>query len=204
MAEKVTLKKSDGTILYPQTQVDTTEIYDGAVTTSKIDWASLDGTELGWKYLGEAKLTSAASSLTFTLPAQYDNYKVVMAAEYASGTYGWTDVRFIKDSTALTGDFQVQDVTGTNWAAATNTNVAYQMNGNGSQYDTLNIEFTTFRCGTGQYRKYQGEFNRVGSTISTRKINGRLNSTNDPTAFMLITEHTFSAGAIIKVWGSNN
>ena len=39
MAEKVTLKKADGTTIYPQTLVDTAEIYDGAVTVSKVDFA---------------------------------------------------------------------------------------------------------------------------------------------------------------------
>lgn len=41
MAEKVTLKKPDGTIIYPQTQVDTQEIYDAAVTSAKIDWTTV-------------------------------------------------------------------------------------------------------------------------------------------------------------------
>jgi hypothetical protein len=43
MANKVTLKESDGTIIYPQTMVDTAEIYDGAVTANKIDWSTMPG-----------------------------------------------------------------------------------------------------------------------------------------------------------------
>lgn len=41
MAEKVTLKKPDGTIIYPQTRIDTADLYDGTVTSDKIDWSTM-------------------------------------------------------------------------------------------------------------------------------------------------------------------
>ena len=53
MAEKVTLKKPDGTIIYPQTQVDTADIVNGAVTSAKLasgvlaDFTGTDGVSAG-------------------------------------------------------------------------------------------------------------------------------------------------------------
>lgn len=53
MAEKVTLKKPDGTIIYPQTQVDTADIANGAVTAAKLasgvlaDFTGTDGVSAG-------------------------------------------------------------------------------------------------------------------------------------------------------------
>lgn len=67
MAEKVTLKKPDGTIIYPQTQVDTADIANGAVTSAKLasgvlaDFTGTDGVSAGTAGLVPAPATADAN-----------------------------------------------------------------------------------------------------------------------------------------------
>lgn len=185
-------------------------IKDGAVTSSKMNWASTKadpdvGDGLGWVYLGQTRLTAAASSLTFTFPKKYDNYKIMFGGEFASGSGTWIDLRLLNGSTAIVGGHQVQDVTGTGWAAAVNDNVSYQLNsGNCYTYETINIDFYSFKTATTQWRKFQGHLYKVGSSYTVRTSNGRLNSTTEPTAVQIITGGTLGVGSTIKVWASNN
>lgn len=185
-------------------------IKDGAVTSAKIDWASAKadpdvGDGLGWVYLGQIKLTAAASSLTFTLPAQYNNYKVIFEGEMngdaASNT--WIDFRMMNGSNYLSGGYQVQDVNGTNWSAGTYTG-SYAVNGTASAYDAVNIEWTSYCQIPGiNYRKSQGFFYRAGSSYQTRIHNGRLGDASSPTSFQVISGSKFQQNATMKVWGSN-
>lgn len=232
MAKAVTLKNSNDEEVYPVTDISlvngelnggrivdasvgsdklTTNavweenIKDGAVTTDKVDWDTLTGDELGWKYLGQVKLTDAATSLTFTLPAQYNNYKVIFEGEMngdaASNT--WIDFRMMNGSNYLSGGYQVQDVNGTNWSAGIYTGT-YAVNGTASAYDAVNIEWTSYCQRPGiNFRKSQGFFYRAGSAYQTRIHNGRLGNASIPTAFQVISGSKFQQYATMKVWGSN-
>lgn len=190
--------------------VETAKIADDAVTSAKINWASAKadpdvGDGLGWVYLGQTRLTAAASSLTFTFPKKYDNYKIMFGGEFASGSGTWIDLRLLNGSTAIVGGHQVQDATGTGWAAAVNENVSYHLNsGNCYTYETVNIDFYSLKTATSQWRKFQGHLYKVGSSYTVRTSNGRLGSTTEPTAVQIITGGTLAAGAVIKVWASNN
>ena len=184
--------------------VTTAKIADDAVTSAKMDWSTLDGSELGWKYLGQTKLTAAGSTVTFIFPERYSNYKVYFAGELASGSNVWNDFRFYNGSTALALDYQVQDITGSTDYYGTSNGVTYAMNGNGSQYDTINMDLYTFKTASTQWRKFQGSVYIIGSVFRTRHHSGRLTSSTEPDRVTVITGGTYGAGAVLKVWGSNN
>lgn len=185
--------------------VTTAKIADNAVTSAKIDWSTLDGSETGWKYLGQVKLASAAASLTFNLPAQYDNYKIVAAGEMATGSNATCQLQLLRSESAIPSAWCVLDVNGSSIVAGARTadNNQFSMT-TCNQYDTINMEMTSFKTASTQWRKYQGYQMRVGSAFVMRQYNGRFNSTTEPNQVRIWTSATFGAGAVIKVWASNN
>lgn len=227
MAKAVTLKNNNDEEVYPVTDISlvngnitagriadgavtTNKIADGAVTSDKIDWTTMAadpdvGDGLGWVYLGQAKITAPANSVTFTLPAQYNNYKVIFEGEMYSdaSSESWVDFRMLNGSNYISGTYQAQNVTDANWTATTYTGI-YAINGSASAYDGINIEWTSYCQRPGQnYRKSQGFFYRAGSKLQTRIHSGRLNSGDIPTAFQVISGSKFQEEATMKVWGSN-
>ena len=192
--------------------VQTSDIANSAVTSAKIDWTTLSGVELGWKYLGEQSLSADSDTLTFTLPAQYDNYKVVFygAMDSTASDGGWIDFIMYNGSTAISVTHQVQRVEGTTWSSLTNANVTYAINGQSNPYAGVTIKFESYRAGDDDWRSYTGSFasNNGGvASIRTSIVNGRATSSTQPTAFAVKTYGTgnvFNTGATIRVWASNH
>lgn len=161
--------------------------------------------ETGWKYLGQVKLTSAGASLTFNLPAQYDNYKIVAAGEMASGSGATCQLQLLRSGTAIPSAWSVLDINGSNITAGARTAADDQFSMiSCNQYDTINMEMTSFKTLSSQWRKFQGYQARMGSALVMRQYNGRFNSNTEPNQVRIWTSATFSAGTIIKVWASNN
>lgn len=226
MAKAVTLKNSNDEEVYPVTDISlvngelptariadsavtTDKIADESVTSDKIDWTTAladpdVGDGLGWVYLGQTRLTAPAASLTFVFPQKYDNYKIIFGGELSSGSNTWNDFRFYNGTTALTLDYQVQDVTNGADYYGTSTNVVYAINGNASQYDTINLELYSVKTALGQWRKFQGTIDIVGSVFRSRRHSGRLNSNAEPDRVTMITGGAYGTGAVLKVWGSDN
>ena len=232
MAKAVTLKNNNDEEVYPVTDISLVNgelnggrivnasvgsdkltpnavweenIKDGAVTSAKIDWSTLDGSETGWKYLGQVRLASAGASLTFNLPEQYDNYKIVAAGEMASGSNATCQLQLLRSESVIPSAWGVLDVNGSSIVAGTRTadNNQFSM-ATCNQYDTINMEMTSFKTASTQWRKYQGYQTRAGSAYVMRQYNGRFNSTTEPNQVRIWTSATFGAGAVIKVWASNN
>ena len=221
MAKSVTLKNSNGDTLYPVTDaslingslqasqipanaITTDRIADGAVTTAKLD---PDAT--GWVYLGGQRLTAAAGEITFTLPAQYDNYKVVFYGTMASTASdgGWVDFIMLNGTAGINVVHQVQVVKGTTWSSAWNSGT-FAMNGQINPYAGVTIRFESFHADADDWRAYNGSFcsNAGGSagTITTI-VNGRATSATQPTAFRVKSySGNFIAGSGMRVWASNN
>lgn len=176
-----------------------------AVWSNNINWSTLDGSELGWKYLGQVKLTSAGSSLTFNLPAQYDNYKIIAAGEMATGSDANCQLQLLRSESVIPSAWGVLDINGSNFVAGTRTSEDNQFSMTTcNRYDTINMEMTSFKTSTNQWRKYQGYQTRMGSAFVMRQYNGRFNSSTEPNQVRIWTSGTFGAGAVIKVWASNN
>lgn len=185
--------------------VETAKIADDAVTSAKINWSTLDGSETGWKYLGQVRLTSAGSSLTFNLPAQYNNYKIIAAGELATGSNATCQLQLLRSEAAIPSAWGVLDVNGGTVFAGYRDSANDQFSmGTCNQYDTINMEMTSFKTASSQWRKYQGYQMRMGSAFVMRQYNGRFNSTTEPNQVRIWTNATFGAGAVIKVWASNN
>lgn len=72
MAEYVTLKKADGTVIYPQSVIG--QVADGSITADKLDWTS---------YLNFYK--NASNNTSAQYPISWTNKLSVLVAE--SGTY---------------------------------------------------------------------------------------------------------------------
>lgn len=161
--------------------------------------------ETGWKYLGQVKLASAGASLTFNLPAQYDNYKIIAAGEMASGSNATCQLQLLRSGSAIPSAWGVLDINGSNIVAGTRTAADDQFSMTTcNQYDTINMEMTSFKTASTQWRKYQGYQARMGSAYVTRQYNGRFNSSTEPNQVRIWTNATFGAGTVIKVWASNN
>ena len=190
--------------------VQTSDIANSAVTSAKIDWATLSGVELGWKYLGEQSLSADSDTLTYTLPAQYDNYKVVFygAMDSTASDGGWIDFIMYNGSTAISVTHQVQRVEGTTWSSLTNANVTYAINGQSNPYAGVTIKFESYRAGDDDWRAYTGSFasNNGGvASIRTSIVNGRATSATQPTAFTVKSYGgDFNTGSRMRVWASNN
>lgn len=174
----------------------------------KVATADLEDDAVGWKYLGQTKLTAVSNSVQFFFPKKYNFYKIIFAGEMASGSNTWLDLRLLTGTSGnvgnISGDHQTWEVAGTTWGCLATTNVIYQLNTGGcSIYDTINLEFSSFKTASSQWRKFQGNIYKVGSGYTVRSSNGRLNSSTEPTGLEVITGGTLGAGATIKVWGSN-
>lgn len=185
--------------------VTTAKLANGAVTSAKIDWSTLDGSETGWKYLGQVRLASAGASLTFNLPAQYDNYKIIAAGEMATGSNANCQLQLLRSESVIPSAWGVLDVSGgTVFAGYRDVDNNQFSMGGCNQYDTINMEMTSFKTASTQWRKYQGYQMRMGSAFVMRQYNGRFNSSTEPNQVRIWTSATFGAGAVIKVWASNN
>lgn len=177
---------------------------DSQVPSAKSVYTALS-TETGWKYLGQVKLASAGASLTFDLPAQYDNYKIIAAGEMASGSNATCQLQLLRSGSAIPSAWGVLDVNGGTVFAGTRDSATDQFSmGSCNQYDTINMEMTSFKTAPTQWRKYQGYQTRMGSAYVMRQYNGRFSSSTEPNQVRIWTNATFGAGAVIKVWASNN
>lgn len=74
MAEYVTLKKADGTIIYPQSVI--AQVADGSITSSQIDWSTMASTYAhASTNTGVQYPTSFGNFLTVTVP-QTGTYRI--------------------------------------------------------------------------------------------------------------------------------
>ena len=175
------------------------------------DSGFITSADTGWVYLGEQSLSANSDTLTYTLPAQYDNYKVVFYGAMASSASDgcWIDFIMYNGSTAINVAHQVQLVDGTTWSSAFNTGT-FAMNIQSNPYAGLLFKLESWRAGSSDWRHYTGSMasNAGGSgTTRTSIVNGRATSSAQPTAFAVKTYGTgnvFNAGASIRVWASNN
>lgn len=165
--------------------------------------------DTGWVYLGEQSLSANSDTLTYTLPAQYDNYKVVFYGTMASTASdgGWVDFIMLNGSTAINVVHQVQLVEGTTWSSAWNSGT-FAMNGQINPYAGVTITFESFRAGSADWRVYKGSFcSNAGGSATTRStiVNGRATSGTQPTAFQVKSySGDFITGSSMRVWASNN
>lgn len=167
--------------------------------------------DTGWVYLGEQSLSADSDTLTYTLPAQYDNYKVVFYGAMASSASDgcWIDFIMYNGSTAINVAHQVQLVDGTTWSSGFNTST-FAMNIQSNPYAGLLFKLESWRAGSNDWRHYTGSMaSNAGSSYTTRTsiVNGRATSSSQPTAFAVKTYGTgnvFNTGATIRVWASNN
>lgn len=165
----------------------------------------------GWVYLGEESLASSADTLTFTLPEQYDNYKVVFYGAMASTASDgcWIDFIMYNGSDAIGVAHQVQLVAGTTWSSAFNSGT-FAMNVQSNPYAGLLFKLESWRAGANDWRHYTGSMaSSAGSSYTTRTtiVNGRATSSTQPTTFAVKTYgagNVFNTGASMRVWASNN
>lgn len=174
------------------------------------DSGFITSADTGWVYLGEQSLSADSDTLTYTLPAQYDNYKVVFygAMDSTASDGGWIDFIMYNGSTAISVTHQVQLVQGTTWTSATNANVTYAINGQSNPYAGVTIKFESYRAGDSDWRSYTGSFasnNGTGTSIRTSIVNGRATSSAQPTAFTVKSYGgNFNTGSRMRVWAGNN
>lgn len=78
MAEYVTLKKPDGTVIYPQSVI--AQVADGSITTDMIDWSTLPGRIIAVGQIDVGNISAnSGKEATEYIPTQTDsNYAVIL------------------------------------------------------------------------------------------------------------------------------
>ena len=186
---------------------DGANLSDGVIQARNIDWSTLTGDELGWKYLGEAKLTAVADRISFVFPQQYQCYKVVFGGQMAPTTVAgaWLDFLWKNGSTTIKNSHQMVQFNNTSSPLlVTNTDVAYAGNAGVegvNSYDGINIDAYSVKTDSSQWRKFQTHYHRCGNGISTILTNGRLSNITEPTGITIQTGGTFNVNTVLKVWG---
>jgi len=188
MAKAVTLKDKDGTVLYPVTS-----------------WDLVGGSESGWQLVSEIKLATAGSSMICSLPNQYDCYKVIAAGEWVNGVSDtWLDFRMLNGTSTIASTVQRVFWQNANGAVAVLTDRPWQINiENCYAYDTFNLEFTSFKTASTQWRKFRAIANCSGQNQWYAQTQGRAQNATEPTAFQVVSGGNLGAGAFVKVFACN-
>lgn len=226
MAKAVTLKNSNNEEIYPVTNaslvndgiytdtqgtavpttadVTTARIVDGAVTTDK-----LADDAVGWKYLGCVHTETATSQLDFTLPEQYDNYRIIASAEMASNAPNnvSSTLACLNGSSVLQSSGFQEYVNGTSWSCGSVSAQSWISQIPSYSYFSVFHEVLSMRSRHEEWRHYMTNAVSGGGNTNGKTTRGNMhNSTStEPTGFRLATTAgNYIRSGSIYVWGMNN
>lgn len=231
MAKAVTLKNSNNEEVYPVTDISlvngtvgtakisnnsiteakifnnaisSNKIRDGAITTDK-----LADDAVGWRYLGCAHTDTAVQQFDFTLPATYDNYKIIANAEMNTNIANntWITLSALSGTTLLTYSGFIETVNGTSWSCAASSNVDYISQNTTYPYFSVQFEALCLRGRPAEYRHWMTRSVSGGGNSNGKTTRGNMHQTSNTemTALRLrMNAANYIRSGSIYVWGMNN
>ena len=163
---------------------------------------------VGWKYLGCAHTETATNQLDFTLPAQYDNYKIIASSVITTNaTNGaWQTLSPLNGSTLLNFSGFLEKVEGTNWSCEALTSKDYVSQNTTYPYFSVFHEVLSMRSMSSETRHYMTTSVSGGGSTNGRTTRGNFHgvASTEPTGFRLRMASNYIRSGSIYVWGMNN
>lgn len=163
---------------------------------------------MGWKCLGCAHTETATNQLDFTLPAQYDNYKIIASSVISTNaTNGaWQTLSPLNGSTLLNFSGFLEKVEGTNWSCEALTSKDYVSQNTTYPYFSVFHEVLSMRSMSAETRHYMTTSVSGGGSTNGRTTRGNFHGvvSTEPTGFRLRMASNYIRSGSIYVWGMNN
>lgn len=163
---------------------------------------------MGWKCLGCAHTETATNQLDFTLPAQYDNYKIIASSVISTNaTNGaWQTLSPLNGSTLLNFSGFLEKVEGTNWSCEALTSKDYVSQNTTYPYFSVFHEVLSMRSMSSETRHYMTTSVSGGGSSNGRTTRGNFHGvvSTEPTGFRLRMASNYIRSGSIYVWGMNN
>lgn len=163
---------------------------------------------VGWRYLGCVHTETATNQLDFTLPAQYDNYKIIASSVISTNaTNGaWQTLSPLNGSTLLNFSGFLEKVEGTNWSCEALTSKDYVSQNTTYPYFSVFHEVLSMRSMSSETRHYMATSVSGGGSTNGRTTRGNFHGvvSTEPTGFRLRMASNYIRSGSIYVWGMNN
>lgn len=163
---------------------------------------------MGWKCLGCAHTETATNQLDFTLPAQYDNYKIIASSVISTNaTNGaWQTLSPLNGSALLNFSGFLEKVEGTNWSCEALTSKDYVSQNTTYPYFSVFHEVLSMRSMSAETRHYMTTSVSGGGSTNGRTTRGNFHGvvSTEPTGFRLRMASNYIRSGSIYVWGMNN
>lgn len=163
---------------------------------------------VGWRYLGCAHTETATNQLDFTLPAQYDNYKIIASSVISTdATNGaWQTLSPLNGSALLNFSGFLEKVEGTNWSCEALTSKDYVSQNTTYPYFSVFHEVLSMRSMSAETRHYMTTSVSGGGSTNGRTTRGNFHGvvSTEPTGFRLRMASNYIRSGSIYVWGMNN
>lgn len=163
---------------------------------------------VGWRYLGCVHTETATNQLDFTLPAQYDNYKIIASSVISTNaTNGaWQTLSPLNGSALLNFSGFLEKVEGTNWSCEALTSKDYVSQNTTYPYFSVFHEVLSMRSMSAETRHYMTTSVSGGGSTNGRTTRGNFHGvvSTEPTGFRLRMANNYIRSGSIYVWGMNN
>lgn len=163
---------------------------------------------VGWRYLGCVHTETATNQLDFTLPAQYDNYKIIASSVITTNaTNGaWQTLSPLNGSALLNFSGFLEKVEGTNWSCEALTSKDYVSQNTTYPYFSVFHEVLSMRSMSSETRHYMTTSVSGGGSTNGRTTRGNFHGvvSTEPTGFRLRMASNYIRSGSIYVWGMNN